>query len=125
MAINFENSVTQFIHEVHEFVDWTDRWGDPRSAREEKVYYDVQNKISNHEAPLKPFVHKLRLALEHFIDDYRVEPHANERIGKPFKTKAAHLLDTMGKCADSMSDEDKALCEEIKKLIKATVVKIS
>ena len=124
MALNFENLITNLLLELHTFIDWTNRWGGPRSAREETTFFDVQGKINQQQTKLKPFVHKLRLALESFLEDYKKELHPNERIGKAFTEKASGFLEIVEKNQGAMKDEEKDLCEEMRKMIKTAIAQV-
>lgn len=121
MAIDFGINITNFLLQLHDFIDWTSRWGQPRTAREETAFYDLRGKIGQEEVKLKPFVHKLRLTLETFLEDYKNEPNAKERIGNDFKQHAAELLEGMNHVKSSLNDEDKSLCEEIEKITKIVI----
>ncbi len=121
MTENLETSITNFMIDLHEFIDWTKHWGSPRTAREETTYFELQGKILQEKVGLKPFVHQLRVTLEGFLEDYRKELHAKEKIGNEFLEKSSKIIDLAEACHDSLSSEDKELHDSITKMIESAM----
>ncbi len=124
MTTNLETSITHFINDLHDFIDWTKHWGAPKTAREEAVYFELQGKVLQETVGLKPFVHHLRSTLGSFLEDYKKGPHAKEKIGNEFLEKSSKIIDLAAACIGSMTEEDKELTNSIVKLLQTAISQI-
>ena len=121
--MNANGPKTTCLHLLHEYIDWMQTWGDPRSSREEKEFYDKKAEIDQSNLSLKPFVHDLRLHLERFLDDFQKQTHFDEEVGTTFIKSGSDLLEQYKENGRAFA-EDGPLDHEVQTMIAGAVKRV-